>query len=171
MTLSTNILPGDPGLAGLLNETRGAVNGKPDGFADLEDTPETLTGEGGNIAVVNAAGTELVWMVPAAAVLRVPNVQTDDYTLAAGDAAAAVEMDKATAVGVTVPPNGDVPFPVGTMIPITQVGDGVVSVVEGAGVTVDTFGTLDVAGQWGTVWLRKRSEDGWLLSGDVEVGS
>lgn len=168
MTLPTNITVGDPDHAGLHNAERAAINAKPDDFVDLGDTPADLSGEAGKLLVVNTAGNALEL---ALALPRVPNVQADDYTLVLADAARAVEMDKATGNSLTVPPNSSVAFPVGTMIPVTQVGEGQTSIVEGSGVTVETPETLGVAGRWGTVWLRKRSTNGWVLSGDVEVGS
>ena len=165
MSLTTNVAPGDPGHAGLHNQERAAINGKPDSFVELDDTPSSLTGEGGKTLIVNNAGDglELAQAVP------VPvNVQNDDYTLVLDDAGRAVEMDKATANDVTVPPNSSVAFPVGTVVEIVQVGAGQTTVVEGSGVTVETPETLVLQGQWSTVRLRKRSSDGWVLSGDVE---
>ena len=166
MTLPTNITVGDPGHAGIHNAERAAINAKPDDFVDLGDTPASLSGEGGSWVRVNTAGTglELAQAVP------VPvNVQTDDYTLVLADAGKAVEMDKATANTVTVPPNSSVPFPVGTVVEVAQVGAGQTTIAAGSGVTIRTHETLVLAGQWSTVSLRKRAADDWLLVGDVEA--
>jgi hypothetical protein len=59
MTLPTNITVGDPDHAGLHNAERAAINGKPDDFTDLGDTPTSLSGEAGKTLVVNTAGTAL----------------------------------------------------------------------------------------------------------------
>ncbi len=168
MTLPTNITVGDPDHAGMHNAERSAINGKPDDFVELGDTPASLAGQAGKAVAVNAAADALQFVVPE---LRAPNAKTANYTLILADARKAVEMDVASANTVTVPPNSSVAFPIGTVVEVVQVGAGQTSIVEGSGVTVDTPGTLGLAGQWSTVWLRKRATDGWLVSGDVELGS
>ena len=95
------------------------------------------------------------------------NVQTASYTLVLDDAGKAVEMNVASANDLTVPPNASVPFPIGTIIEVAQVGAGQTTVVAGSGVTVQTSGTLVLAGQWSTVSLRKRAADEWVLAGDT----
>lgn len=95
------------------------------------------------------------------------NAQTNDYTLVATDVNKSVEMNKATAVSVTVPLNSSVPFTVGTVIEIVQVGAGQVTVVATGGVTVNTHATLLTRAQWSTLGLRKRATDVWILTGDA----
>lgn len=165
MTLSTDVASGDPGHAGLHNAERAAINGKPDNFLELDDTPSAYTGTAGHYLQVNDAADAVEF---AASVLRPLSEQTASYTLVLGDAGKAVEMDVASANDVTVPPNSSVAFPVGTVIHICQVGAGQTTVVEGAGVTVDTPLTLALSGQWSTAELRKRGTDLWVLSGDLE---
>lgn len=97
-----------------------------------------------------------------------PNVQTGSYTLTAADAGKAVEIDSTGPEDVTVPDNATVPFPIGTIVEVAQVGAGQVTIVEDAGVDVRTTQTLVLRGQWSTVSLRKRDTDEWLLVGDVE---
>jgi len=169
MSLSTDVTVGDPGHAGLHNAERTAINAKPDDFTDLGDAPSSLNGQQGKTVRVNTGETALEFVEPAAAAVRTVNVQTDDYTLVLADAAKAVEMDKATANDLTIPPNSSVAFPVGTLIPICQVGAGQTTVVAGSGVTIDSPETLLLAGQWSTVWARKRATDSWVLSGDLEA--
>lgn len=97
------------------------------------------------------------------------NTQTDDYTLVIADAFKIVEMNKATAVNLTVPPNDDVAFPTGTEIDITQYGAGQVTVVAGSGVTIRTAETLKVAAQYNTAKLYKRGTNEWIISGELEA--
>lgn len=96
------------------------------------------------------------------------NNQVDSYTLALSDSGLCVELNKATAVNLTVPPNADVAFPVGTVIEIWQQGVGQVTVVAGAGVTIrSTEGKLKLYGQYAGASLRKRAADEWVLVGDL----
>lgn len=104
----------------------------------------------------------------AAAQLVSISTHTDSYTLVLGDATKAVEVSKATAVNVTVPPNASVAFPTGTVIEILQVGAGQVTVVAGSGVTINCPSTLKTRAQWSTLAIRKRATDTWVLSGDAE---
>lgn len=96
------------------------------------------------------------------------NVQTGSYILTAADAGKAVEIDSTDPENVTVPDNATVPFPVGTIVEVAQVGVGQVTIVEDAGVDVRTTQTLVLRDRWSTVSLRKRDTDEWLLVGDVE---
>lgn len=103
----------------------------------------------------------------AAAQLVTINPQTADYTLVLTDANKAVELTKATAGTVTVPPNSSVTFPVGTVIEVVQTGAGQVSIVAGAGVTINNASSLSSRAQWSSLGLRKRATDTWLLTGDM----
>lgn len=95
------------------------------------------------------------------------NTQEDDYTLEITDAGLVVEMDSASANTITIPPNDDVAFPVGTIIEVCQVGAGTTTIEAGAGVTIRSAGDLtDVGGQWSSVGLRQRAVDEWVLTGD-----
>jgi len=168
MSLATDIAVGDPGHAGLHNDERTAINGKPDSFVELDDAPSSLVGEAGKVPVVNGTATALEFEAPAAATVVEANVQAvSAYTLVLADAGKAVEMNVPTANDLTVPPNSSVAFPVGTIIEVLQVGAGQTTIVAGAGVTLRTPSTLNVAGQWGTVSLRQRATDEWVVVGDL----
>lgn len=95
------------------------------------------------------------------------NTQTANYTLTSTDKASVVEMNKATAATVTVPPNSSVPFPIGTIIEVQQYGAGQVTLTPGAGVTIRTSSSLTTRAQYSTVGLRKRATDEWVASGDL----
>lgn len=101
-------------------------------------------------------------------VLATPNAQTASYTLALTDANHAVDVTSASATNVTVPPNSTIAFPIGTVIEVAQLGAGQVTIVAGAGVTIQSAGTLvKTRAQYSAVSLRKRATDTWLLAGDL----
>jgi hypothetical protein len=90
------------------------------------------------------------------------------YTLALSDADnTQVETTSSSAVTITVPPNADVAFPTGSQINIAQIGAGQITIVGGAGVTVNATPGLKFRAQYSTAVLIKRSTNGWLLAGDV----
>lgn len=96
------------------------------------------------------------------------NVQTDNYELVLTDVAKVIEMNKATAVNLTVPPNATVAFDIGTVIEIHQYGAGQVTIVEGAGVTINSPGDrMKLYEQYSSASLRKRGTDEWVLGGDL----
>lgn len=88
------------------------------------------------------------------------NTQTGtSYTLVKEDAGKVVRMNNAAANTVTVPPNSSVGFPLGTRIPVRQVGAGTTSLVAGSGVTLN--GTLALPGQNREVFVHKVGTDTW----------
>lgn len=96
------------------------------------------------------------------------NRQTDSYTLVIGDKNKLVEMNKATANNLTVPPNSDVAFETGTQILISQYGAGQTTVVAGTGVTIrSASGNLKLTGQYSGATLVKIAENEWYLFGDI----
>lgn len=96
------------------------------------------------------------------------NRQTDSYTLALTDSGLVVEMNKATANNLTVPPNSSVAFPVGTCVELFQYGAGQTTVVAGGGVTIrSSGGKLKLTGQYSAASLRKIATDEWCLQGDI----
>lgn len=97
------------------------------------------------------------------------NTYEDDTILSAGDANALVVMDKATGVALTIPPSSSVSFRVGTQVLINQTGAGQVTVVAGAGVTINTAQTLLLRAQHSTVAIMKIATDTWVIMGDLEA--
>lgn len=95
------------------------------------------------------------------------NLQTAAYTLVLADANKVVELNAASAVTLTVPPNSSVAFPVGTIIEVCQIGAGQVTVATGAGVSIDPPTRRKLAGQFSSATLRKRTTDGWIAAGLV----
>lgn len=100
--------------------------------------------------------------------LIIANQQTDNYTLVLSDQSKIVEVSKASAVNLTVPPNSSVAFPTGTIIWVKQTGAGALTIVQGSGVTVTgSSGSLNSAGQNVVMSLRKTGTDTW----DLQNGS
>lgn len=96
------------------------------------------------------------------------NRQTDDYILELTDASKCIEMDKASAVNLTVPPDADIPFAIGTVIYVTQYNTGVLTFVEGTDVTINSLsGYVTSAGQYAHMKLHKIDTNEWYLSGDL----
>lgn len=95
----------------------------------------------------------------------IPNTtQTNvDYTLVLADALTLIQMSSSSAHNLTVPPNSSVAFPVGTQIVVEQAGTASVTIVAGAGVTLQGVALVTV-GQYSTVVLIKQATDTWLVS-------
>lgn len=98
----------------------------------------------------------------------VTNSQTGTtYTLVLADAHKTVEFDNADPIALTVPTNANVAYPVGTVIELTQIGAGQVTVAGDTGVTVNGYVGLKLAGQWAHAKLVKRATNTWIIFGDL----
>ena len=93
--------------------------------------------------------------------------QADNYTLTLADAGTEVEGTKASAQTITIPPNADVAFPIGTVVNIRQIGAGQVTVEVGGGVTLRAPNGAKTAQQYSTVTIIQRTLDEWVLGGDA----
>jgi hypothetical protein len=101
-----------------------------------------------------------------AAVSVAPNVYTADHTLDLTDLGRPVEMSSTLPTVVTVPPNNTVAIPVGAATEVCRLGSGTVTVAPGAGVTILSEGSVrTVAAQYGSVVLRQRAANVWVLGG------
>jgi len=88
------------------------------------------------------------------------------YTFVLADAGKMVTSANAGAQTVTVPPNSAVAFTVGTQIILQGILAGVVTLVAGAGVTINSKdAALAIDGQWAAVTLIKTATDTWSLIG------
>lgn|SRR5690348_9533699 len=96
------------------------------------------------------------------------NRQTASYTLVASDAEKLVEMNVAGANNLTVPPNSEVAFDIGTQILISQYGAGQTSIVAGSGVTIRSdSGNLNLSAQYVAATLVKIGTNEWYLFGSL----
>ncbi len=94
---------------------------------------------------------------------------TTSYTPSdTSDAGTVVEMNSASALVFTIPSSATVLFDVHTVIEIFRLGSGSVTVTPAGGVTLRTpTGTTTIRAQYSTVAIRQRSQDEWILSGDL----
>jgi hypothetical protein len=97
---------------------------------------------------------------------------TANATLALADEGKVLRVNPVTAadnITITVPPNGDVAFPVDTEIAIVRYNSGTVTIVAGSGVTIQSKdGNDEISGRYGSVALKKIGEDEWVLVGSLE---
>lgn len=99
---------------------------------------------------------------------RAFNNQTNDYTLVLTDAYKIVEMDKSTAVTLSIPRNVNVPFPIGTEIKIAQLGTGQVTISPLSTVTIRSNGGKNkTTAQYSIATLVKRDVNEWYLYDDI----
>lgn len=98
------------------------------------------------------------------------NEQTEDYTLVFSDNGKIVDMNKGTAVTLTVPKNSVVAFPTGTIIAIRQLGAGQVTIAPVDGdVTIVYPEGLTTTGQYAMAAIVKVAENTWSATGSLEA--
>jgi len=97
------------------------------------------------------------------------NVQTGTtYTLVLADAGKTIDIANASPVTITVPPDSTADYEIGTRIDIIASGVGLVTVAQGAGVTINSKeGNKKLKGQWSGATLILRATNSWLLIGDL----
>lgn len=128
-----------------------------------------LTGGEGKMLTVDTGEGGVSWSpIPTVGALNIVT-KTASHILELTDATGYLRMDVGTPNTLTVPPNVDVAFPIGTSIPIRQVGGGKTTIIPGAGVTVTTAETRSFRKQHSTVSLIKVATNVWDLTGDSEL--
>jgi hypothetical protein len=143
---------------------------------ELNVTPSAF--EAGDAAIVSRGGVPAVVELRSAAVaeaadfqaLLAVNAQTGTtYTLALADNGRVVTAANADPVGVTVPLNSSVAFPVGAAVNVIWKGGGVVTVSGASGVTVNgaDAGSVEIAARWQGVALLKVATNEWIASGAI----
>ncbi|SEN76182.1 Protein of unknown function [Loktanella fryxellensis] len=111
------------------------------------------------------AGT---WVdVPRPGIVRLRTLIATSHTLEAVDLGSILETTGSSAVTVTIPVEATVPFEVGALINVTQVGAGVATVAAAAGVSLNGVvgGSVALDGQWSGAALVKRGADAWIIQG------
>ena len=99
------------------------------------------------------------------------DTKTANYTLALTDKNKFIEMNLSSANTVSVPTNGNVAFPIGSQIHITQYGTGktqIVAVTPATTTIRSTPGTY-LRAQYSSATLIKRAADEWYLVGDLSA--
>ncbi|WP_050528399.1 DUF2793 domain-containing protein [Pseudorhodobacter aquimaris] len=89
------------------------------------------------------------------------------HTLEISDTGSIIEATGSSAVAVTIPAEVSVPFEIGTLINITQVGTGAATITIASGVSLNGTlgGSVALTGQWAGAALTKRGVDAWIIQG------
>lgn len=98
-----------------------------------------------------------------------PIVQVTALTKSLGltDANTEQEMSNAASQTLTIEPDATTNLPIGTRINVINYGVGVVTIAEGAGVTIIRANSLVMNGQGSSVELVKRAADTWSAVGGL----
>lgn len=96
--------------------------------------------------------------------------KTDSHILELTDAEKLVTVNAGTNKTVTVPPNADVAFPVGSEVAVARLGAGEVDIVAGSGVTIRSANSYTrLVDQYSACSLVKLATNEWLLVGNLEA--
>jgi hypothetical protein len=94
--------------------------------------------------------------------------KTDSYTLSSlTERDSLIEVNKASAVTLTIPADSSVNYPVGTSLDILQTGSGQITIAGAGGVTVNSTPGLKLRTQWSSATLFKRAANTWVVFGDL----
>lgn len=97
------------------------------------------------------------------------NAQTGaSYTTVLGDDGKLITLDNASAITLTIPPNGTVAYGIGTQLNLMQLGAGQVTISPGAGVTIRSAGSkLKTNAQYAVATCVKIASDTWVAVGNL----
>ena len=94
---------------------------------------------------------------------------SEDYTLEISDAKnTLITIDSPDAHSVFIPEDSTVNLPVGSAVLIGRNGDGAVTIVAEAGVTIRTPDTYNIGKKYGKVTVIKVAANTWELEGNLE---
>lgn len=90
------------------------------------------------------------------------------YTLVAGDVTAGakqIDMNFSVANTLTVPTNASVPVPIGTILPVCQIGAGATTIAPASGVTFvkPASRSYTISTQYEKAYLEKVGTDSWRI--------
>ena len=98
------------------------------------------------------------------------NTQTDSYVLQLTDADKLIDMDKITAMTLTIPKYTVVAFPIGTTIALRQKGAGAITITPvDVDVTINSQSGLVTTGQYAMASLLKVDTNTWTVCGALGV--
>jgi hypothetical protein len=93
------------------------------------------------------------------------------YTFVLDDAGKFITASNASAITVTIPPSGDVAYPVGTQLNIIQKGAGQVTFAAGSGVTINSTGATAAAPKlrvrYSSATAVYEGSNVWYVVGDI----
>jgi len=117
--------------------------------------------------VVFTDGTQTKVGVPSLTefVVKTSSYTLDDLDLRDG----IVEMSSSSATTFTIPANATLAWPVGASMDILGTGTGEVTIAGAAGVTVNSTPGLKLRTQWSSATILKRSENSWIVYGDLKA--
>lgn len=93
---------------------------------------------------------------------------TGDHTLELTDNFGYIVIDSNVNANVTIPPHSDVAFPVGASIIVYGIGEGVIEIIAGIGVDLNSPDGMDkLKSKYSCVSIVQIAEDSWILSGDL----
>ena len=137
----------------------------------LDDQLTDLAGlsyAGNALKVVQVNAGETAFELATASGIHIPAIieeTTTTRTLALTDSHDFIHATNASGCAITVPPQTDVTWADGTIIYGDQGAAGAVTIVAGAGVTIDCADTLVTDGQHSAWALIRKASDVWLLTG------
>jgi C4-dicarboxylate-specific signal transduction histidine kinase len=99
------------------------------------------------------------------------NAQTGTtYTTVLTDDGKLVTCSNASAISVTIPPNSSVAYGIGTQINFAQLSTGQVTLVAGAGVTLNSAGAkLKLDAQYAVATCVKTDTNTWFVVGNLKA--
>jgi len=99
------------------------------------------------------------------------NAQTGTtYTTVLTDDGKLITCSNASAISVTIPPNSSVAYGIGTQLNFAQLSTGQVTLVAGAGVTLNSAGTkLKLAAQYAVATCVKTDTNTWFVVGNLSA--
>ena len=105
--------------------------------------------------------------VPRPGIVQIRTLTATAHTLEPIDLGSILETTGASSVTLTIPEEASVPFEIGSLVNVTQIGAGVATVAAAPGVSLNgvTGGSIALDGQWSGVALVKRGADAWTVQG------
>jgi C4-dicarboxylate-specific signal transduction histidine kinase len=99
------------------------------------------------------------------------NAQTGTtYTTVLADDGKLITCSNASAISVTIPPNSSVAYGIGTQLNFAQLLAGQVTLVAGAGVTLNSSGTkLKLKDQYAVATCVKTDTNTWFVVGNLSA--
>lgn len=134
--------------------------------SSVDNTVPRFDGTAGQVQTSGVAISDINEVTGAGTMV---NYQANDYTVVLGDCGKTIEMGKATPSTLTIPANGTLSLPIGTIINVVQYGAGQVTIA----LTTDTLrsagGLVKTRAQYSVVSLYKRATTEWVLVGDLSA--